>query len=270
MKYLLLISLMLAHIIIYAQKMPDDYFEEASRSFETGDYDKALDGYRYIVDKHPGNELYPRAYYNMGLIYSRQKKYDQAIPVFSSILKSNFNETEKLGGSIMDDPYANYRHRASEMLTDIYMQQKMYDSALCYLARADSVYPYLHFCGNEYAANAINTALQYAAIYKKLNKPGQAIAALLPVVFETLSNNAQVIGQLKVLLKNRKGLVKELDRSLNKIYAREIKDGDDSYKNYFFKFLDTEIPVFRYYEKDKTAALREMKESDFYQMIRRL
>jgi tetratricopeptide (TPR) repeat protein len=270
MKYLLLISLMLAHTFIYAQKMPDDYFEEASQSFESGDYSKALEGYRYVVDNHPRNELYPRAYYNMGLIYSKQKKYELAIPVFTSILKSNFNETEKLGGNIMDDPYANYRHRASEMLTDIYQQKKMYDSALFYLVQADSVYPYLHFCGNEYAANAVNTALQYAAIYKNLNKSDQAITVLLPLVFETLSNNAQVIGQLQILLKNRKGLVKELDQALDKIYAHELKVGDRSYTNYYFRFLDTEIPVSRYYEKDKKEALREMKASDFYQMIRRL
>lgn len=266
---------MLLSFLAYGQKMPSDYFDEASNYFEDENFDEALKGYQYIVDNHSKNELYPRAFYNVGYIYFIQKKYDKAIPIFKEILESNFNEKENLGGGIMADPYTNYRHRASEILSEIYYAKKKYDTALHYFALSDTTYPYLHFCGNEYASNDVHTALRYADIYQKLKQPEKAIEKLLPTVFITLADNSKVIEELKKLLVDRKGLKKELDNSLNKIYSKKIDKEDYSYTRYYFKFLNAEIAVPDSYEDEKEKfdqdkAIKEIKQTDFYKMIEKI
>jgi tetratricopeptide (TPR) repeat protein len=255
--------------------MPSDYFEEAGKFYENRDFEKALISYQYIVDHYPKNELYSKSYYNVGYIYYLQKNFKKAIVIFSTILNGNFNEKEKLGGDIMADPYTNYKHRASEILSNIYYERKMYDSALHYFALSDTANPYLHFCGNEYAANDIHTALRYSDIYQKLRNPDQAIKKLLPAVFITLADNSMIIDELKKLLKGKANLKRKLDESLKKIYVKEIKQGKNSYKRYYFKFLDTEIAVPGSYEGDKEMfdkqkAVDEIMLTDFYKMIIKL
>lgn len=275
MKILISISILLISVLAYGQKMPSDYFEEASNYFEEEKFDEALKGYQYIVVNHIKNELYPRAFYNLGYIYFIQKKYDKAIPIFKEILESNFNEKENLGGGIMADPYTNYRHRASEILSEIYYGKKKYDTALYYFALSDTTYPYLHFCGNEYASNDVHTALRYGDIYQKLNQPDKAIEKLLPTVFITLADNSKVLEELEKLLSDKKGLKLELDNSLSKIYSKKIDSEDYSYNRYYFKFLNVEIAVPDSYQDeedkfDKEKAIKEIQQTDFYKMIEKL
>ena len=257
------------------QKMPSDYFEEAGKFYENKEFGKALTSYQYIVEHYPKNELYPKSFYNVGYIYYDQKNFEKAILIFSTILNGNFNEKENLGGDIMADPYTNYSHRASEILSDIYYEKEKYDSALHYFALSDTASPYLHFCGNEYASNDIHTALRYADIYQKLKQPDQAIKKLLPAVFITLADNSMVIDELRKLLNGKSNLKSKLDESLRKIYAKEIRQSKNSYNRYYFKFLDTEIAVPNSYENDnekfdKQKAIKEIMLTDFYKMIVKL
>ena len=257
--------------------MPSDYFEEANSYYENGNYNKALKSYQYIVNNHPRNGLYPRAFFNVGYIYFIQNKYNKSIPIFKEILESNFNEKENLGGGIMANPYTNYRHRASEILSEIYYEKKEYNTALYYFALSDTAYPYLHFCGNEYASNDIYTALRYAEIYQKLKQPEKAIEKLLPAVFITLADNSKVIERLEKLLTNKKGLKQELDKSLSKIYPKTVGSKDYTYTRYYFKFLNVEIAVPNNYEFgmemdkfDKDKTIKIIKQTDFYKMIEKL
>ena len=126
----------------------------------------------------------------------------------------------------MDDPYTNFRHNASKILSEIYYDKKEYDSALHYFELSETTFPYLHFCGNAHASNNVHTALRYADIYKKLKQPDKAIEKLLPTVFITLSDNSRVIKELKKLLSNNKGLKKALDNSLSNIYPKKIDQED--------------------------------------------
>ncbi|NLL27518.1 MAG: tetratricopeptide repeat protein [Bacteroidales bacterium] len=275
MKLITSISFLFLSILSTAQKMPSDYFEEASKYFEDEKFDEAIKSYQYIVDYHSKNELYPRAFYNIGYIYFIQKKYDKAIPVFKKILESNFNEKEDLGGNIMVDSYTNYKHKGSKILSEIYYAEEKYDTALYYLALSDTTFPYLHFCGNENASNNIYIALRYADIYQKLKQPEKAIEKLLPTVFITLADNLKVIEELKKLLTDKKGLKKKLDNSLNKIYPKKIDREDYSYTKYYFKFLNVEIAVPNNYEDDKKKfdkdkAIKEIKQTNFYKMIEQL
>lgn len=251
--------------------MPSDYFEEASKYFEDKNFNKALKSYQYIIDNHKKNELYPRAFYNVGYIYFIQTKYNKATPIFKEILESNFDEKEDLGGGIMAAPYTNYRHRASEILSEIYYAKGDYDTALYYLVLSDTAYPYLHFCGNAHASNDIHTAMRYADIYQKLKQPEKAIEKLLPCVLITLADNSKIIEELKILLSDRKGLKQELDNSLSKMYPKKIDRKNYSYTRYYFKFLNVEIAVPGSYEDkkkfEKDKAIDEIKQTDFYKMI---
>jgi tetratricopeptide (TPR) repeat protein len=255
--------------------MPSDYFDEASKYFEEKKFDKALSAYQYIVDNHPRNELFPRSYYNIGLIYFNLKQFDKALTIFNTILKSNFNEKENFGGGIMADPFTNYKHRACELISDIYYDRKIYDTALVYFAMSDTTYPYIHFCGNEYAANDVHTSLRYADIYQKLNMADKAIESLLPSVFISLADNSKIIAELKKLLTNKKYIRIELDEALINIYPKKIMNENYTYTRYYFKFLNTEIPVPESYEDDKKIfnkdkAINEIQKTEFYKMIENL
>ena len=255
--------------------MPSDYFDEGEKYVEANDNKNALASFQFIVKHYPKSTLYPKAFYNVGYIYFMDKQYDSSIVIFKSILISNFNEKENLGGGIMDDPYTNYRHRTSEILSDIYYNKKMFDTALHYFALSDTLYPYLHFCGNEYAENNIYTALTYSDLYQKLDNNDKAIESLLPAVFITLANNSKVLSELKSLLKKKKNLKKDLDLSLTNIYSKTIQREDYSYQILYFKFLNVEIAVPKGYEDekkkfDKDEAITDIKKTDFYKMIKKL
>lgn len=265
----------LASQSLFGQKMPSDYFDEGEKYVEANDYKNAVASFQYIILHYPKNTLFPKAYYNTGYCYFMDQQLDSAAIIFKSILTSNFNEKENSGGGLMDDPYTNYRHRASEILSDIYYNKKLYDTALYYFALSDTAYPYLHFCGNEYAANDVHTALRYSDLYQKLDNKDKAIESLLPAVFVTLANNSKVISELKSLLKKKKNLKSQLNNALDSIYSKTIQRDTYSYTQYYFKFLNAEIAVPNGYEDekkkfDKDEAITEIKKTDFYKMIKTL
>lgn len=258
---------------LLGQKMPSDYFEEGEKQAEAHDYKNAAVSFQYIVTHYPKNSLYPRAFYNAGYCYFMDKQTENAVSVFKSILTSNFNEQENAGRGLMGDPYANYRHRASEVLSEIYDSRKDYDSALYYFALSDTAFPYLHFCGNEYAANDIHTALRYADLYEKMGNRDKAIEVLLPAAFITLSDNSEVISRLKLLLNKKKKLKTKLDAALEQMYPKQ--DEDDDYPSYYFKFLNLEIavPGSRKWDKkpfNKSETIEQIKKTPFYEMIKSL
>jgi hypothetical protein len=52
MKKVFVILLLFCSFSVFSQKMPSDYFDEASKYFEKENLDKALEGYQYIVDNN--------------------------------------------------------------------------------------------------------------------------------------------------------------------------------------------------------------------------
>ncbi|WP_157447047.1 hypothetical protein [Cytophaga aurantiaca] len=262
---------------LYGQKMASDYFDEGEKYAKAQDNKNAIISFQYFVKHYPKNTLYPRAFYNLGYLYFIDKQFDSSIVIFKSILESNFNEKENLGGDIMADPYTNYRHRASEILSEIYYNKKAYGTALHYFALSDTLYPYLHFCGNALEENKLQTALRYADLYQKLDNDDKAIESLLPAVFITLTDNTSVLSELKSLLKKKKNVKKDLDLALTNMYSKTFKREDNYiYQTYYFKFMNAEIEVpsdYNYDEKRKfnqNEAIKEIKQTDFYKMIEEL
>ena len=277
----LITSLLLVAIdaVGYGQKMPIDYFNEAADAADEGRSTEALAGFQYIVDHHPKNELYPRAFFNTSWLSYETKAYDKAKDVFVAILHSDFNETEALGGSIMADPYTNYRHRSSYTVYLMHKDEQQWDSALHYLALSDTVYPYQHFCGNAYASEAVYTALNYATLYQHLNQTAKEQEALCKAAFVSLADNQEVLNRLELLLqqrKDRKKLLAQLDKALESPNCSERPMGDEgeSYTVCHITFAGSRIRLPHFYvnrlEQEPAEALKEFKASDFYQMVARL
>jgi len=259
-----------------AQKMPADYFEEGIAFLDNEEPQKAIASFQYIIDNHPKNELYPRAFYNVGYIYYQEKEYDKSIEIFKTILIGNFHEKEPLGGDIMADPYANYRHRASLLLYQIYFETEDYDSALYYLGQSDSVYKYMSFCGNAYAEQGIRQALEYAVLYDKIGNPNKAVQLLLPHVFVTLANNSEIITELKQLLQkesNSTTLINDLDAALRRMKPVTKTINENEYTRYYFQFRNTEIQIpskFIDTEFNKEVTIKKVEETEFYKMVKSL
>ena len=104
----------------FAQKMPSDYFMEAIQYGQSGQNQKALENFLYIVENHPRNELYPKALYNVGFIYFQQKEYEKSIFYCWKLMTGGFNDTEELGGDIMAESYTNYSHLACVRISECY------------------------------------------------------------------------------------------------------------------------------------------------------
>lgn len=271
----ILVVLFLTQSSVLGQKMPTDFFDEGEKHVEAGNYNLAIIAFRHIVVDHPHNKLYPRALFNLGYCYYAGKQYDSSISIYRVILAANFDERENSGGGIMDDPYANYKHRASEMTSSAYYKKKMFDSSLFYFIMSDTTYPFLHFCGNAYDANAVHIALTYSDLYLKLGETHKAITSLLDAVFINASDNSEVLSRLGDMIKNKRHIKDTLDEALNHIYSKDLVDNGKIYKKYFFRFLDKEIVLPRKFQYDdvlfdKKQAISYIKSTPFYKMIEKI
>ena len=153
--------------------------------------------------------------------------------MFTMILNGDQDEREPSGGDIMASPYANYCHWAACHISDCYYELRRYDSALCYWALADTVYPFLSDCGNAYAENDIHTSLRYADIYQKLGQLDKAIEKLLPQVFNTgLADNSKILTELKKLLAGKRKLPEKLDQAIDNVYLKTFTSNYGDYERY--------------------------------------
>lgn len=248
--------------------MPSDHFEEGVTHMEKGDARSALDRFRFIVDNHPRNALYPRALYNLAYCHYQLGEHDDARDILLRILGGGFDEKEGLGGDIMGDPYANYRHRASYMLHNIHYDAGRYDSSLHYLSLSDTVHSYLHFCGNAYDAHDVHMALRYADIHERMNDPASMKRVLLQAAFNYLSSNGEVIERLRDILiaegHERGALLVELEQAIGNIQERmTFVDGKERVTGHTILFQGVEVPV-------PGAMAERLKDSDFFNMIAEL
>ena len=276
---------MLISVTALAQKMPSDYFKEANKYYDAGQYDKALKGYQYFVKHFPEDQGYPRALYNVAHCQFLLKQYKQCVKTCRKLMAVEAEETDPSGWGLMDDPYANYRHRGADMAYECYRLQEQWDSALHFLALADTVYPLIHFCGNAHAQNDVSNALRYAEIYEHMGQPEKALEKLLQTVFlDGLTNISKVIDELRKLLSGREGLQQELDAALDAIYEKTFEYVDNegethTHTHHYISFLDVEIEVPEDYifygyipESDETGFVKEdcigyVKQTKFYKMI---
>ena len=174
------------------------------------------------------------------------------------------------------------------MACECYLIQQQWDSALHYLALSDTVYPYIHFCGNAGAENTVSNALRYAEIYEHLGQPDKALGKLLQTVFlDGLTDISKVIDELRKLLSGRESLQQELDAALDAMYEKTFeyvdKEGEThTHTHHYFSFLNVEIEApedywFFYFVPNKVESgfvkeecITYIKQTSFYKMIAEL
>jgi tetratricopeptide (TPR) repeat protein len=276
---------------LFGQKMPEDYFDEGVEATENNNDSTALSAFYYIVNNHPKNELFPKAYYNIGYTYYKIQDNASAIKIFRNILNGDFNELEPSGRpGIMSDPYANYKHNAAALLAEIYESRAIYDTALFYLFQSDTVYPYEHFCGNAHMTNKISNAIRYANIYEHLNQISNAEQMLLTVSFPSgLADNQEALITLGALFKKHEKpqrLRADLEKSINNYIVDTTYYKSDTSFSYFIFFHGKKIQFYyggfggREYnlifedtkngisEREKIIAY--LRESELYKIVKKL
>lgn len=267
----------------FAQKT-QKRFERAYKLSEEEKYDSALYLFTSIYNRGIGNpELIAKSYYNMASIYLELKDTLNAKRIFNNIIHADVDDMDRggIGKGWMAEPYALYKNRSCNILASLALQDKDYVKALKYVEMADKEYPYVHFCGNEYAANDIYMATMYAKCYAGLGEIDRALKTLMPhCINNGLASNSYLVEQLCGLLKqkySREELKQEINTALSGIYVRETKHSDFTDSIYCAKIFNTEFKLgnYSYYYDYKRASnfngielyREQFKESEFVKKL---
>jgi len=205
----------------------EEAFGAAYESYENGDYEHALSSFYEFMKVYPGSPLVARAHFNVGCLSHELQRNEGAKAAFLEILDKEYNEMDP--NSLME-PYTLYKHNSCRYLAEIFLEEKNYKEAEKYIQYFDKVYPYHHFCGNEWAAYDIYKATMQARVLEGKQKPEQAIKVLLPEIFENgLAFNGNLLDELIGILNRHytnEEIKSELMSSLSTIKVEEKRRGD--------------------------------------------
>ncbi len=265
MKKLVLIAFLVSSIGICQKKnkikADETRFEQLVDLAEQKKFVEAADGFKKFMTDFPNSNLKPRAHYNLGEMLWQSFKVREAASVFKEILDSDYDETEAYGG-IMEQ-YALYKNRSASNLSEIYFYLEKYDLAEKYLSISEKDYPYQHFCGNELMADKIGTATMYGKIYLAQGKTDEAIAVMVPHLFDTgLASNSHLLAILEKALQKRY-TEDELKAMVKQTVATGKVSGDGDVK---IEFAGQKLSVFDigfYLDADATRKLQEFDDKEF-------
>jgi len=251
-KYLVVLPAMLMITTLVAQK-PGELFEKACSYYREEEYDSALFIFEKIYKKGKGDEtLIAKSFYNMGDIYMTKKNFSKAKEIFLAILDADYDEMDKggRGEGIMGEPYALYKNNSSKCIAEIALIEKNYTDALNYTNLFAHVYPYQHFCGNEYKANDIYIAYTYARCYEGLQQTDKAIEVLLPECMGSgLAGNNYVVKMACDLIQRKYSkdqIRRELEQAASQIRLKTKRRSGYKYDYYYTSVFGTEIEITEY------------------------
>lgn len=251
-KILLPVLLLVCSLAGLAQKAQKK-FDRAYQMMDDEKYDSALNLFTSIYNRGIGAPaLIAKSYYNIGVIYLELKDSANAKRIFTNIILSDVDDMDRggIGEGLMAEPYALYKNRSCNILAILALQEKDYVKTLKYIEMADKEYPYIHFCGNEYAANDIYMATMYAKCYAGLGDIDRAIQTLMPhCINNGLASNSYLVEQLCGLLRqkySREEIKQEINTAISGIYVRETKQRDYTDSIYFVKIFNTEFELGNY------------------------
>lgn len=216
---------------------------ERSKEIRYNILERELDVYEELLDSFPSSPLAFRALNNKAYIEFYLEDFKEAKEDFLKILSSNANDMERggTGSGIMAEPYANYKNRAAKMMADMMIADTNYKEAIKYLELTKK-YKYRHFCGNEYAADAIYMATLYGRCYAGLGSYDSAYHYLLPGIMAggLADNNDLIQTAISILLKqySRQQIKNMYETSVAQYSTEETKDHD---KNYYITLLHNKI-----------------------------
>lgn len=240
--------------------------------------DLAFEQFEKVVEEYSKSKLYHKSLYNLAHISSLMDYEEDEIKYLQMILNSDANDKEFSGRSgLMANPYANFKNEASNRLTDIYIEKKDFETALRF-KKINEKYPLQHFCGNAFAADEIHNAKQYAKIYIGLRDNEKALNHLLPHIFNNgFANNSNLVHLTTTFLKKNYSIDKlrtGFESSIENIYSKVEKEGNNQWTSYFIKYFDVEIEIPSWklsFETDEDKIKAELKktiiESEFYKKL---
>jgi tetratricopeptide (TPR) repeat protein len=227
-------------------------FDEAYKFYEDGDLENALVTFYEFMRVYPESHLVARAHFNIGCVSRELKRVEGAKAAFLEILDKEYDEMDP--NSLME-PYALYKHHSCRHLAEIFLEEKNYKEAEKYIQHFDKVYPYQHFCGNEWAAYDIYKATMEARVLEGKQKHERAIAVLLPEIFENgLASNDYLLDELIGILNRHftnDEIQGELRNALSSLKVESKKRGDVA----TIKLYGHDIVVNEYYFAEENIGL---------------
>jgi hypothetical protein len=240
--------------------------------------DFAFEQFEKVINDYPNSELYHKSLYNLAHISSLMDYEEDEIKYLKMILQSDANDRENSGRSgIMANPYTNFKNEASNRLTEIYINNGEFETALEY-KKINEKYPLQHYCGNAFAEDEIYNAKQYAKIYIGLGDNDKALSYLLPHIFNNeLANNSSLVELTTNFLKenySQEKLITDFENSTKNIYSKVEKNKDYEWTNYYIRYFESEIKIPSWTislesdnEKYKSELEKTIKESEFYRRL---
>lgn len=134
-----------ANAALWPKKKFQADMEAGIAAFQGKDYKKAEQFFRACLDQRLTVPEVGKTRFNLGLTLKVQKKYDEAVTVFESILNSGVDDREP-GENLMEE-FMNYRYRSCLQIAACYEAQDKPQLALKYVMLARDKYKYEAHCG---------------------------------------------------------------------------------------------------------------------------
>jgi tetratricopeptide (TPR) repeat protein len=225
-----------------------DRFDKAAKLYEDEHYAEARTIFREIADDNFDHPIYPRAEFNDAYTSWVMKDYDRAEKRFLGLLKLDLDDLDPSGNQgIMDEPYANYKNRASLILAEICIDEGRFAEAKRYAGLADSVYPYHHFCGNELMGSLIAQRVLYSRCDEGLGDTLGALRPLLPDMFyNALASPFPLAARVIEIMKHRYSLSERreiIELALTGIHRYVMHEEWGSEDGYAIRLFDTDVYI---------------------------
>jgi len=235
-------------------------FDKGYQLCEDSMFDEAIKVYEDIMDRaDEGSTEYGKAMYNSGYAYLAEGKTKEARKTFLDILDADYDEMDRggRGSGLMGEPYALYKHNACENLAAMELNAGHFRSAFEYIRMFDKVFPYHHFCGNEWEAYYIYKAEMYAKAYCGMDDTTTALIYLFPHIFNTgLASNEQLLQfTVSILLQqyDRSVLLDEFKTAVENMSFKKSSGAKYASDHYTINFLNLRIDVPEGYGLDSEA-----------------
>jgi tetratricopeptide (TPR) repeat protein len=228
----ILLLLLIPYLRLAAQDNPDTLFQQGQTAFNAGEFARAAELYRTIVEKHPGYRLYNHAYYNTAYSYDEAGNIDSALAWYDRIIASDMKDDELAGRDGIFETHTNYKHFASSNAGSIEFNRKNYRKALQYYQDCLTKYPYYNRSGTDIRISRNTLVIYIADCYDMLGEYEDALATLIPEALDSYgsSNYTSVVARTMKLIDrrfDRKLIAGELEQSLSTIAPKEDGSGYD-------------------------------------------
>lgn len=236
----------------------------------------ALMEFDNVVFYYPTSSLINQSLYIKAQIHYELGQIDSACLYYQLLIDREISiesDTSEII-DIRDVKYYNFKNSAYKQLAEIEYELGNYLKSISHLDSA-GVIGYVHFCGNEYAANDNYTAIQYAKNYYAIDSLDKAIDLLIPHLFFnglTTNNESVRLGLNYMLQKyDRSYLIKELENGFDHYIKKEPTSISGSNK-YFIIFLGQEVQLYMFEPEDHRKEAQTVKDviikEQIYQLLK--